>query len=74
MLCTTLHKTPCIYIYVLENEFFLTTALQQRKCVDAVECFTFCSGLIGVFVFDILQIPIYLLAPPGYGPAIINSR
>ena len=52
--------------------FFPTTAVQQRTYIDAVWCLTFCSGLIGVFVFDILQIPIYLLAHPGYGPAIIN--
>jgi hypothetical protein len=53
--------------------FFPTTEVQQSKCVDAVGCLAFCNGLIGVFVFDILQIP-SVLVPPGYRPAVISSR
>ena len=51
----------CVYIYIFififENELFPTTAVQQRQHVDAVGCGTFFSGLISMFVFDILQIP-----------------
>jgi hypothetical protein len=55
----TLHKTSRIYMhstYIFENEFFPTTAVQQRQHVNAAGCGTFFSDLINVFVFDILQI------------------
>jgi len=32
-------------------------AVQQRQHVDALVCLTCFSGLIGVYVFDILQTP-----------------
>jgi hypothetical protein len=43
--------------YIFEYELYPTTAVQQTQHVDAVGCPTFSSGLISMFVFDILQIP-----------------
>ena len=41
-----------------ENELFPPTAIQQRQHADVVGCRAFFfSGLISMFVFDILQIP-----------------
>jgi hypothetical protein len=45
-------------MHFFENELFLITAVQQRQLVDAVRCRKLFSGLIGMFVFGILQIPI----------------
>jgi hypothetical protein len=42
---------------MFETELFPTTAVQQRQYVDAVGCPTYSSGLISIFVFDILQNP-----------------
>jgi hypothetical protein len=53
---TTLYKTSFTYIH-FENELFPTMAGQQRQHVDAIGCRTSFSGLISMFVFDILQIP-----------------
>ena len=66
--------------YMNVFQFFPKTAVQRRQHVDVAGCRTFFfSGLISMFVFDILQIPsacsqIYCgccapnCAPPGYGP------
>ena len=63
---------------MFENELFPATALQQRQCVDAVGCRTYSSGMISMFVSDILQIPAgciqicngCICTPlPPYGPA-----
>jgi hypothetical protein len=43
-------------MYVFDSELFRTMAVQQGQHVAAVGCHTFFSGLISVFVFDILQI------------------
>jgi len=42
---------------MFENELFPATVVQQRQYVDAVGCRTYSSGLISMFVVDILQIP-----------------
>jgi hypothetical protein len=42
---------------MFENELLPPTAVQQRQRVDAVGCSMFFSGLISMFVFDILHIP-----------------
>jgi hypothetical protein len=45
--------------------------VQHRQYVNAVGIPTFFSGLIGMFVFDVLQIPSgcrKIAPPPNYGP------
>ena len=62
---------------ILENELFTTAAVQQRQHVDAVGCHRLISGLIGVFVFDILLIPsgyILVCKPPDYGFVHLSVR
>ena len=49
----TLHKTSCIYIYIIENELFTITVNEERQHVDQVGCRTFFSGLIIMFVSGI---------------------
>jgi len=74
----TLHKTSRMYIH-FENQLLRTTAVQQRQHVGAAGCRAFFSGLIGIFVFDVLQIPCTPIqicnegsaptcTPRGYGP------
>jgi len=46
-----------LYLLYIENGLFPTTAVQQRKGVDAVGCRTLFSELISMCVFDTLQIP-----------------
>jgi hypothetical protein len=45
-----------IYIYIFLNELCPTTAVQQRQHVDAVGYRKFFSGLVSIFIFDILQV------------------
>jgi len=46
------------YTYISENELHPTTAVQQKRHVDAVGCGTFFfSSLVSMFASDILQIP-----------------
>jgi hypothetical protein len=60
VLFITVHKTSCIYIPFLKMCRFQPR--QSNKCYkwkcNAAGCGTLLSGLIGVFVCDILQIPI----------------
>jgi hypothetical protein len=57
-----LHNTPynleqnILHIHIFKNKLVPITAVQQRQHVDGVGCDMFFSGLISVFVFDILQI------------------
>jgi hypothetical protein len=44
------------YTRTFENDLFPNTAAQQKQYVDTVWCHEFFSGLISMFVFDILQI------------------
>ena len=70
-----------IYIYIyIENELFLSTAVQRRQHVDAVGPHVSFSGLVIVFVCDILKILVGAskfvmgilrpLAPPCLGPSL----
>jgi hypothetical protein len=43
--------------HIFLNELFPTTAVQQKKHGDAAVYRPFFSGLISMFVFDILQTP-----------------
>jgi hypothetical protein len=52
----TLHKTSFVYIHFWKKELFPTTAAQQRQRVDSIGSRIF-SGLISIFIFNILQIP-----------------
>jgi hypothetical protein len=54
-----LHKALCntAHSYIFENALLPTTAVQQRQYVDRVRCRKLFSGLIIMFVFDILEIP-----------------
>jgi hypothetical protein len=56
MRSVTLHKTSCISIYFFKWVFF-NGGSTKKQLVDASGCRTFLSGLIGMSVFDILQIP-----------------
>jgi hypothetical protein len=49
-------KTHYENIYIFENELLPTAAIRQGQHLDAVRCRTLFSGLISMFVFDILQI------------------
>jgi len=59
---------------MFENDLLPLTVVQGEKHVDAVKCLTLFSGLINVFVFDILKIPSGCTAPlalshsPSCGP------
>jgi hypothetical protein len=54
-LSITPHKASCTYIF--HNELFPTPSVQQRQHMDAVGCHTFITGLISMFMFDIVQFP-----------------
>ena len=62
--CT--HKHTHIHTRISENQFFPTTAVQQRQHVDAVGCHTCFSGLAYLFsIFWKLQVgALHPLAPP----------
>jgi len=54
-MCQSAPRHP-VYIWV-GDEFWPVTAVEQRQPVDAARCLTFVNGLVGLFIFDIPQIP-----------------
>jgi hypothetical protein len=50
--------------YIFENQLCPTMAVQQRQHVDVIGCGMIFSGLIGMFVFHILQISSGCIALP----------
>ena len=53
---------------MFENLLLPPTMVEQGKHVDVVKCRTLFSGLISMFVFDILQISRECIAPLAHSP------